>query len=83
MNTNIIKICLLGLALAFSLNSTYAFEATIIKEGAKLNLSDCIRIALDNSPNIKKAVYNYKISKNDVSLAKTDFFPTLNLNTGY
>lgn len=83
MNINILKGCLLGLAFIFTLNSANAFEAATIKKDAKLNLSDCIRIALDNSPNIKKAVYNYKISKNDVSLAKTDFFPTLNLNTGY
>lgn len=67
------------------MNTAIAFESTdsLLKEGATLNLSDCIKIALNNSPNIKKAAYNYKISKNDVSLAKTGFFPTINIGTGY
>lgn len=73
------------IAVIFSVNVSLAFEssASLIKSGAKLTLSDCIQIALDNSPNIKRAAFNYKISKNDVSLAKTAFFPTLNVGTGY
>ena len=85
MRIKIIKVCILGFAIAFSINIANAFESTdsLVKEGAKLNLSDCIKIALNNSPNIKKAAYNYKISKNDVSLAKTGFFPSVTIGTGY
>ncbi len=75
---------LLGL-ICISACSVCAFESSgaLIKEGAVLNLSDCIKIALDNSPNIKKAAYNYRISKNDVSLAKSGFFPSIGIGTGY
>jgi len=75
---------LIGIIL-IAVNSAGAFEASsdLIKKGSVLNLSDCIKIALDNSPNIKKAAYNYKISKNDVSLAKTGFFPSIGIGTGY
>ena len=74
-----------GIVLFSSMLSACAFESSqsLIKEGATLNLSDCIRVALDNSPNIKKAAYNYKISNNDVSLAKSGFFPTIGIGTGY
>lgn len=75
----------LGIIILMFSSAVEAFEsnASLIKAGAKLTLSDCIHIALDNSPNIKKAAYNYKISKNDVSLSKTSFFPTIGLGTGY
>ena len=74
-----------GVVFVASMLPACAFESSqaLIKEGATLNLSDCIRVALDNSPNIKKAAYNYKISKNDVSLAKSGFFPTIGIGTGY
>ena len=80
-----LKIWVFLIAIIFSVNVSLAFEssASLIKSGDKLTLSDCIQIALDNSPNIKRAGFNYKISKNDVSLAKTAFFPTLNVGTGY
>ncbi len=85
INKNLIKTIVVGVALALSIDISYAFESNtaLIDKGAKLTLSDCIRISIENSPNIKRAAFNYKIAKNDVSLAKTDFFPTINLGTGY
>lgn len=85
MKRHILKGFVAGIVLFASMLSACAFESSqsLIKEGATLNLSDCIRVALDNSPNIKKAAYNYKISKNDVSLAKSGFFPTIGIGTGY
>ena len=84
-NKIIPKICVITIALYMSIGYANAFESnkSLIQQGAKLNLSDCIQIALDNSPNIKKAAYNYKMSKNDVSIAKTAFFPTIGVGTGY
>ena len=84
--SKLIKISLIFcVVIIFSENAAFSFESTasLITSGAKLTLSDCIQIALDNSPNIKKAAYNYKISKNDVSLAKSGFFPTISVGTGY
>ena len=49
--------------------SAQAFESksALIQKGAKLTISDCIQVAIDNSPYVKKAAYNYKIAKNDVN----------------
>lgn len=54
-----------------------------IKEGQMLQLSDCVKIAVKNSPVIKKAEKNYLISKHNVSLAKSAYFPTLQAGVGY
>lgn len=66
----------------FSMPS-FAIEEIQIKKGDKLLLSDCIKIAIKNSPVIKKAEQNYNISKKNVNIAKSDYFPTLGANLGY
>lgn len=58
-------------------------EAGEIKQGEMLNLSDCIKISVKNSPIIQKAEEGYLISKHNVSLAKSAYFPTLGVNVGY
>ncbi len=63
--------------------NSFESKKALIEKGAKLNMSDCIQIALDNSPYVRQAAYNYKIAKNDVSLAKTSYFPTISVGTGY
>ena len=82
---DILRICAALILFLLTTSYSFAFESktALIKAGEKLTLSDCIQIALDNSPNIKRAAYNYKISKNDVSIAKASFFPTLSVGTGY
>jgi len=60
-----------------------AEKYAVIQKGAKLTMSDCIQIALKNSPLINKAYYNYHISKNDEKIAKAAFFPTIGVGTGY
>ena len=82
---DMLRICAALILFLLTTSYSFAFESktALIKAGEKLTLSDCIQIALDNSPNIKRAAYNYKISKNDVSIAKASFFPTLSVGTGY
>ncbi len=65
--------------------SAQAFESksALIAKGAKLTMSDCIQVALDNSPYVKKAAYNYKIAKNDVNISKAAYFPSIGVGTGY
>lgn len=60
-----------------------AEKYAVIQKGAKLTMSDCIQIALKNSPLINKAYYNYHVSKNDEKIAKAAFFPTIGVGTGY
>lgn len=79
-----LKVFTLVSVLLLSMNSCNAAEkAAVIQKGAKLTMSDCIQIALKNSPLINKAYYNYHISKNDEKLAKSSFFPTVGIGGGY
>ena len=54
-----------------------------VTKDSLLSLDDCISIALQNSPKIKEARYNYQISKSDVGVARSNFFPTIGANAGY
>ena len=58
-------------------------EVVKVKQGSILSLDDCIAIALNNSPIIKAAAYNYGISKANVGIARSEFFPTIGVGTGY
>lgn len=81
---SIIKIYLIICAILITANSTFAAEKyAVIEKGAKLNISDCVKIALKNSPLIRQAHYNYKISKADLGMAKSAFFPTIGIGGGY
>ena len=54
-----------------------------VKKGSTLGLNDCIAIALNNNPAIKAARYSYGISKTNVNIARSEFFPTIGVGTGY
>lgn len=61
------------------------FEAPIVKvkKGSTLSLYDCIAIALNNNPAIKNAQYNYGISKAQLGVARSEFFPTIGVGANY
>jgi len=61
---------------------TNAYEVKV-KQGSVLSLQDCIALALNNSPEVKNARYNYGISKADVGVARSEFFPTIGIGTGW
>lgn len=42
-----------------------------------LGLASCIELAIKNSPQIKKNIYNLEIAKGNVGIAKSVYFPTL------
>lgn len=81
----VLKIYIISAVLILSCaNFCYAAEKyAVIEKGSKLTISDCIKIALKNSPLIKQAHYNYKISKADLGMAKSGFFPTIGIGGGY
>lgn len=60
-----------------------AIDDIKVEKGSVLNLNDCIAIALNNNPAIKNARYNYGISKTSVGIARSEFFPTIGVGTGY
>jgi len=61
---------------------TYALEERYIEDGASLNLRDCIEISLSNSPLVKRTIYNLRTAKNNISLAKSAFTPTIGVGAG-
>ncbi len=63
--------------------SCCAIEEISIQNDSILTLTDCIKIALKNSPVIKRNKYNYGVSKSNVGIAKSAYFPTIGVSTGY
>lgn len=61
----------------------FAIDDIKVEQGSVLSLNDCISIALNNNPAIKNARYNYGISKANVNIARSEFFPTIGVGTGY
>ncbi len=78
-----IKAIALTICLFYTISSAFAIEQMSVEKNAILNIKDCITIALQNSPKIKKARYNYGIAKGNLGIAKSEYFPTLGIGTGY
>lgn len=74
----LVIICILALSIP-----TFALEDINVQQGSVLSLNDCISIALNHNPTIKNARYNYGISKSNVGVARSEFFPTVGVGTGY
>lgn len=55
----------------------------IIKPGETLTLKQCIEISLKMHPNITVAISTVNSSKSKVGQAKADFYPQLDLSSGY
>lgn len=74
----LVIICIFALSIP-----TFALEDINVQHGSVLSLNDCISIALNHNPAIKNARYNYGISKSNVGVARSEFFPTVGVGTGY
>lgn len=74
----LVIICILALSIP-----TFALEDINVQQGSVLSLNDCISIALNHNPAIRNARYNYGISKSNVGVARSEFFPTVGVGTGY
>ena len=77
-----IKIILL-LFCMFTNVQAWAIQNITIEENSVLGLNDCIKIALNNSPVIKKYILNLDIAKSSVGVAKSAYFPSMSLGAGY
>ncbi len=74
----LVIICIFALSIPI-----FALEDINVQQGSVLSLNDCISIALNHNPAIKNARYNYGISKSNVGVARSEFFPTVGVGTGY
>ncbi len=77
------KIALVLICIVSISTSAFALEEVNVQQGSVLSLNDCISIALNHNPAIKNARYNYGISKSNVGVARSEFFPTIGVGTGY
>ena len=79
-----IKLKILFTAVCISLTlQVNAIQSIQIEKNAALTLNDCIKIALNNSPVVKKYILNLDIAKSSVGVAKSAYFPSLSLGTSY
>lgn len=69
--------------ITFLCQPAFAINDIKVEKGSVLTLEDCIGLALNNNPAIKNARYNYGISKANVGIARSSFFPTIGVGTGY
>ena len=60
-----------------------AIQNIKIEENASLGLNDCIKIALNNSPVIKRYILNMNIASSNVGMAKSAYFPTIGVGVSY
>lgn len=87
------KTILIFLSLFFFTNQAYPitedndsidlFHPSEIKTGSVLSVRDCISLAFKNSPHIKQKKYELDIAKSNLGLAKSAFFPILNIGAGF
>ena len=82
MKLDIKKYFIIPIALTI-MSCSCAFAIEDIQKDSVLSLNDCIELALKNSPVVKKFKYNYGISKSNVGVAKSAYFPKLTIGTGY
>ena len=66
-----IKTIAVIIGLCCTITSVNAVESMSVEKHAVLGIKDCITIALQNSPKIKKARYNYGIARGNVGIAKS------------
>ena len=79
-----IKVNIIILLIIFSFNMlpTSAIEEYQIHKGDILSLADCVAIAINNSPIIKKQEYNLYIADSNLGIAKSAYFPTIGAGVG-
>ena len=73
---------ILTLLATFLLAINFSFAIEDVKPDVYY-LSDCIQAGLKNSPIIKDLKYKLQIAGTDVSIAKSNYFPTLSGGVGY
>lgn len=71
-----------AISLVFLITPVFAIEEQNT-EVKVLSVDDCVKIALENNPNIKIYKERANIAKSNVTLAWSDYFPTITASTGY
>ncbi len=77
------KIISLTIIIGLACPTALALENKTIEKGSMLNLTDCISISLNNSPLVKRTIFNLRTAKNNISIAKSAYTPTISAGVGY
>lgn len=67
----------------FALEEDDLFKPVEVKDGMTLSVLDCVAAAFKNSPKIKRQKYNLDIAKSNLGVAKSQYFPVINVGAGF
>ncbi|HIT91500.1 MAG TPA: TolC family protein [Candidatus Stercorousia faecigallinarum] len=59
------------------------FNPIEVTDGISLSIKDCVGIAFQNSPKIRKQKYNLDIAKSNLGMAKAQYFPVISAGAGF
>ena len=59
------------------------FHPVTITSSKPLTITDCISLAYQNSPKIKRQKYNLDIAKSNVGIARSAYFPVISAGVGF
>ena len=59
------------------------FHPVTITSSKPLTVTDCISLAYQNSPKIKRQKYNLDVAKSELGLARSAYFPVINAGVGF
>ena len=59
------------------------FHPVKITKGQNLSMMDCISLAYQNSPKIRRQKYNLDIARSRVGIARSGYFPVINAGVGF
>jgi outer membrane protein TolC len=59
------------------------FRKAYIQKGDVLSVTDCVSIAFNNSPVIRRYKYQLDVAKSNVGIAKSEYFPVIGAGVGF
>lgn len=72
-----------GCIKVFAIEDDDLFKPVDIQDGSVLTILDCVSTAFKNSPKIKRQKYNLDIAKSNLGIAKSQYFPVINIGAGF
>ncbi len=84
-NTIIIFILVLTSQNAFAIedNDDEIFHPFEIKDGSNISIIECVSVAFQNNPKIRKQKYLLDVAKSNAGIAKSQYFPVINAGIGF
>ena len=83
-------VILIGLFLSVGNINAYAvideedfFEPVNVHDGVVLDIGNCVGLAFQNSPKIRRTMYNLQLAQSNVGVAKSQFFPVIGAGVGF